>query len=253
MRTAFSKAEIESELASRFATAFKLQEKPPLAVMSTGIPEVDSLTGGLPRGAITEIFGSASSGRTSFMLAALVYATTHEEVCVLIDTNDAFDPVSAAEAGMNLERLLWIRCAANVEHAFKATDLLLQGGGFGIVILDIGDVVGKDARRIISSWWYRFRRVVENTPTAFVVIAEDSCVRSCASLALKLNREVDVWSSVNQRSDSVIFNHLSLVTPHPPANNPTHANLMSSMQLQISRQKPVHLGEGEVQFRAWAL
>ena len=72
MRTAFSKAEIESELASRFATAFKLQEKPPLAVMSTGIPEVDSLTGGLPRGAITEIFGSASSGRTSFMLAALV-------------------------------------------------------------------------------------------------------------------------------------------------------------------------------------
>ena len=154
---------------------------------------------------------------------------------------------------MNLERLLWIRCAANVEHAFKATDLLLQGGGFGIVVLDIGDVVGKDARRIISSWWYRFRRVVENTPTAFVVIAEDSCVRSCASLTLKLNREVDVWSSGNQRSDSVIFNHVSLVTPHPPANNPTHANLMSNMQFQISRQKPVHSGEGEVQFRARAL
>ena len=67
MRAAISKAEIESEVASRFATAFKLQEKPPVAVVSTGIPEVDSLTGGLPRGAITEIFGSASSGRTSFM------------------------------------------------------------------------------------------------------------------------------------------------------------------------------------------
>jgi hypothetical protein len=96
--------------------------------------EVDSLTGGLPRGAITEILGSASSGRTSFMISALAYATTHEEVCVLIDTNDTFDPISAAEAGLNLERLLWIRCAANVEHALKATDLLLQGGGFGIVI-----------------------------------------------------------------------------------------------------------------------
>ncbi len=202
MRAAISKAEIESEVSSRFATAFKLQEKPPVAVVSTGISEVDSLTGGLPRGAITEIFGPASSGRTSFMISTLAYATTNEEVCVLIDTNDTFDPISAAEAGLNLERLLWIRCAANVEHAFKATDLLLQGGGFGIVVLDIGDVVGTDARRIISSWWYRFRRVVENTPTALLVIAEDSCVRSCASLALKLNREVDVWSSVSQHDQN---------------------------------------------------
>ncbi len=253
MRAAISKAEIESEVSSRFATAFKLQEKPPVALISTGIPEVDSLTGGLPRGAITEIFGSASSGRTSFMISALANATTHEEVCVLIDTNDTFDPASAAEAGLNLERLLWIRCAANVEHAFKATDLLLQGGGFGIVVLDIGDVVRTEARRIISSWWYRFRRVVENTPTALLVIAEDSCVRSCASLALKLSREVDVWSSVSQASDPDVFNRLSLITPHPIINNPTHSNLISSVQLQISRQKPVHLGVGESQFRVQAL
>jgi len=252
MRAAISKAEIESEVSSRFTTAFKLKEKPPAAVVFTGISEVDSLTGGLPRGAITEIFGSASSGRTSFMISTLAYATSHEEVCVLIDTNDSFDPISAAEAGLNLERLLWIRCAANVEHAFKATDLLLQGGGFGIVVLDIGDVVGKDARRIISSWWYRFRRVVENTPTALLVIAEDSCVRSCASLALKLNREVDVWSSVIQTSDPEKFNGLSLVTSHHLTNNPTHSHLINSMQFQILRQKPVHLGAGEAQFRARA-
>lgn len=249
MRAAISKAEIESEVASRFATAFKLHEKPPAAVISSGIAEVDSLTGGLPRGAITEIFGSASSGRTSFMISTLAYATTHEEVCVLIDTNDTFDPSSAAEAGLNLERLLWIRCAANVEHAFKATDLLLQGGGFGIVVLDIGDVAGTEARRIISSWWYRFRRVVENTPTAFLVIAEDSCVRSCAALALKLNREVDVWSSVSQTSEPDILNQLSLVTPHSISNHPTHSNLISNIQFQISRQKPLHLGAEETQFR----
>jgi recombination protein RecA len=250
MRATITKAEIESEVASRFATAFKLQEKPPVSVVSTGIAEIDSLTGGLPRGAITEIFGSASSGRTSFMTSALAYATTHDEVCVLIDTNDTFDPSSAAEAGLNLERLLWIRCAANIEHAFKATDLLLQGGGFGIVVLDIGDVVGTDARRIISSWWYRFRRVIENTPTAFLVIAEDSCVRSCASLALKLNREIDVWSSISQISEPDIFNRHSLVTSRHLTNNPTHSNLINNIQFQISRQKPVHLGVGEIQFRA---
>lgn len=252
MRATISKAEIESEVAGRFATAFKLLEKPPAAVISTGIPEVDSLTGGLPRGAITEIFGTASSGRTSFMISALAHATLNEEVCGLIDTSDTFDPVSGLEAGLNLERLLWIRCAANVEHAFKATDLLLQGGGFGIVALDIGDVVGTEARRIISSWWYRFRRVVENTPTALLVIAEDSCVRSCASLALKLNREVDVWSSISQPSEPDVSNQLSLVTPHSLTSNLTHSNLLSSIQLQISRQKPVHLGVGEAKFRARA-
>jgi recA bacterial DNA recombination protein len=252
MRAAISKAEIESEVASRFASAFKLHEKPPVSVVSTGISEVDFLTGGFPRGGITEIFGSASSGRTSLMISALAHATTHEEVCVLIDTNDAFDPLSAAAAGLNLERLLWIRCAANIEHAFKATDLLLQGGGFGIVVLDIGDVVGTDARRIISSWWYRFRRVVENTPTALLVIAEDSCVRSCASLALKLNREVDVWSSVGQTADPDISKRLALVTPRPITNNPTHSNLLSNFQFRIWRQKPVHLSTGEAHFRVGA-
>jgi recombination protein RecA len=251
MRAVISKAEIESEVASRFATAFKLQEKPPVAVVSTGVTEIDSFTGGLPRGAITEIFGSASSGRTTLMISALAHATNHEEVCVLIDTNDTFDPRSAAEAGLNLERLLWVRCAANVEHAFKATDLLLQGGGFGIVVLDIGDVIGTDARRIISSWWYRFRRVVENTPTVLLVVAEDSCVRSCASLALMLNREMDVWSAVGQTTDPESFDRLSLVTPHAILK-PTHSNLISSMHFQISRRKPVYLGAGEAQFRARA-
>jgi len=241
MRTAISKAEIESEIASRFADAFKLHEKPPVApVMSTGIPEVDRLTGGLPRGAITEIFGLPSSGRTSFLLSTLAYATIHEEVCALVDTNDAFDPVSAAAAGVNLDQLLWIRGGAKMEQAFKAADLLLQGGGFGLVGLDISDVPPTDARRIISSWWYRFRRAVEKTPTAFVVIAADSCVRSCASMSLQMKREADVWCSPNQVWDSKVFKHLSLVrSSNPSSDNPTHSNLLSSLNFQVERHKPV--------------
>ena len=98
------------------------------------------------------------------MLSALAHATNHDEVCALVDTNNAFDPKSAAEAQINFERLLWIRCANNLEHAFKATDLLLQGGGFGLVVLDLGDVPAKNAKRIISSWWYRFRRTWKLPP-----------------------------------------------------------------------------------------
>lgn len=274
MRAAFSKAEIESEIVSRFGTAFKQREKSPGEGMSTGIPEVDSLTGGLPRGAITEIFGPASSGRTTFMLSTLAYSTNHEEVCALVDASDVLDPASATDASVVLNQLLWIRCASNVEHAFKATDLLLQGGGFGLVVLDIGDVPPRDARRIISSWWYRFRRIVETTPTAFVVIAQDSCVRSCASLTLEMKRNADVWSAVSNplslpdssyethsSRDSSPINFPSPVTPHlssaiyQPSKNhlqTTHSNLLIGMQLRVERQKPVHSGTQQIQFAARA-
>jgi len=266
MRTAFSKAEIESEIAGRFSDAFKLHEKPAVpAVISTGITEVDSLTGGLPRGAITEIFGLPSSGRTSFLLSAFAYATTHEEVCALVDTSDAFDPASAEAAGVDLDRLLWVRCAAKMEHAFKAADMLLQGGGFGLVGLDISDVPPQDARRIISSWWYRFRRTVEKTPTSLIVIAADSCVRSCASLTLQMKREAEGWYSISQTSDSSPSKHLSLVSPGsvpraiatasvPGAvatgrfNTPSHSNLMGGLHFQVVCQKPMVLSDNRMGF-----
>ena len=198
MMTAISKAEIESQVTARFSDAFKLHEKPATDhVMPTGVSEVDSFMGGLPRGAITEIFGLPSSGRTSFLLSALAQATRHDEVCALVDTNDNFDPLSAEAAGVKLDQLLWVRCASKMESAFKAADMLLQGGGFGLVGLDISDVPPQSARRIISSWWYRFRRAVEKTPTSFIVIATDSCVRSCASLALLLTRNTDIPPDLN--------------------------------------------------------
>src|SRR6185295_460695 len=133
MRAALSKTAIESQLTSRFGVdVFKLNDHGYGEVMSTGLPEIDALAGGFPRGAITEIYGSESSGRTSLMLSALAQATRHDEVCALVDTNDVLDPSSAVSAAVDLERLLWIRCAGNLEHSFKAIDLLLQGGGFGL-------------------------------------------------------------------------------------------------------------------------
>jgi hypothetical protein len=241
MRVALSKATFEAEITGRFGAAFT-QQKPPAEVMATGIAAVDAAMGGLPRGAITEIFGAPSSGRTSFMLSVLAHAASHKEACALIDTSDAFDPITATGMHLDLDRLLWIRCAANIEHAFKATDLLLQGGGFGLVFLDLGDVAGKDARRIISSWWYRFRRTVEKTPTILVVIAADSCVRSCATLALELTRDNEVWSSAVPT--------LQGLTTHSP--NPTHANLLTGIKVQLDRHRPLRLGERSAHFNAHA-
>src|SRR5215213_1829039 len=135
MRAAISKAEIEFDLASRFSDAFKVHEKAVVETLSAGIPEVDSLTGGLPRGAISEIFGPASSGRTSMMFSMLAHATTHDETCALVDTNDVFAPTAAVAADIDFDRLLWVRGAGNLEHAFKATALLLHACGLGLVIL----------------------------------------------------------------------------------------------------------------------
>ena len=79
MKAAFSKAELESDITRRFADAFKVHEKTVVETLSTGVEEIDTLTGGLPRGGISEIFGPASSGRTSLMFSMLAHATTHEE------------------------------------------------------------------------------------------------------------------------------------------------------------------------------
>ena len=90
--------------------ASRLEVRPSPEMVSSGIREIDALTGGLPRGCLSEICGSASSGRTSVLLAALAAATRREEVCALVDATDALDAVSAAAAGVDLERLLWVRC-----------------------------------------------------------------------------------------------------------------------------------------------
>src|SRR4051794_32832909 len=103
MRAAFSKAEIESDIASRFENAFGLQEKKATLTLATGISEVDHLTGGIPRGALSELFGPASSGRTSLLLSMLSYATSHDETCAIVDINDTFAPTSAASAGIDLD------------------------------------------------------------------------------------------------------------------------------------------------------
>src|SRR6185312_16131963 len=109
MKAALSKAELEADIASRFGDAFKVHEKTVVETLSSGVNEIDVLTGGLPRGAISEICGPASSGRTSLMYSMLAYATKHEETCALVDTNDVFAPTAATAADIDFNRLLWIR------------------------------------------------------------------------------------------------------------------------------------------------
>src|SRR5215510_13189549 len=80
-------------------------------LQSSGIAELDAvLEGGFPRGSIVELCGSPSSGRTSLALSLLAQATGGQEACAFVDVSDCLDPYSLAAAGVDLERLLWVRC-----------------------------------------------------------------------------------------------------------------------------------------------
>src|SRR5437763_3220726 len=116
MKAAITKKQIESVLADRFGNIFEQPEQPAVETLSTGIVDLDDVLHGFPRGAITEIHGASSSGRSSVMLATLAAATTQEEICAVIDCNDTFDLFSAANAGVDFNRMLWVRCDHNFER-----------------------------------------------------------------------------------------------------------------------------------------
>lgn len=161
----------------------------PRELLATGLSSLDRLIGGFPRGAISEIIGPESSGRTTLLYQLLQAATSNREICAYVDLADSFDPRTASWAGVGLAQLLWIRCHNNLEHALKAVDYLLHGGGFGVVTLDIG----RRREPLASSYWYRFRQPIEHTPTILVVIASETLARQCAALRLEMRSVRPRW------------------------------------------------------------
>jgi len=167
--------------------------------LPTGLAPVDALltqdqAQGFPRGAISEIVGTESSGRTTLVHSLLAASTAQLEVCAYIDTDDSFDPVSAAAAGVALSQLVWIRCGHNAGHALKAADYLLHAGGFGVIVLDLCQVPPRISNRIPISYWYRFRRAIENTPTILALVEKQPIAKSCATLMLDLQRKKTQWT-----------------------------------------------------------
>jgi recombination protein RecA len=190
-------------------------EVSPREMLASGVPNLDALTGGFPRGGITEIVGPESSGRTTLAHALLAAATTRGEICCHIDTSDAFDPVSAAQAGTVLSQLIWVRCGGHAEHAFKAADAILHAGGFGVVLLDLARISERAANRIPVSYWYRFRRAIENTSTVLALVEKNAMARSCASLLLDLKRDATYWRGA---AGFELFRGMEIgVTPRKPA------------------------------------
>lgn len=185
---------LRSQLQTRFDVPFEIRSRPDRIQLATGIPAIDRLTaGGIPRGTLTEICGAESTGRTALVFALLRQATQRGECCAWIDAEGAFDPASAVEAGVLLGQLLWVNCGGNAHHALQATDLLIQAGGFGLVVLDLADTPDANARRISLASWFRLRHAAERTGAALVAIERRINARSCSALQIEMRRKKALW------------------------------------------------------------
>jgi len=170
------------------------------SIGATGIDLLDaSLGGGFPRGQLSELVGARSSGRTSVLMTMLAAATGRGELTALVDALDTFDVESAAAAGVDLDRLLWIRghVVTNpgmcrdlnqraMEQAVKALTLVLQAGNFGLVAFDVADAPADAWRRLPFTTWLRLQRMVEGRLTICVLVGNEAMARSAAGLTLTL-------------------------------------------------------------------
>jgi hypothetical protein len=283
--------QIETALASRIPAALTPQPRVVYPVAETGIAGVDALLdGGIPVGAVTELTGLESSGRSSLAIAFVGRRTREGKVCAWIDVSNTLQPESAASAGVDLRRLLWVHCGGDpspsapqvkstftlpkeclippqpkrglysggwgghpraearglsaamrgviqpessasrgteplrrgrrepqtiqlpapssqkptapkaliqkpwnqLDRALRVTDLLLQGGGFSAIVLDMGSIAPEYGSRVPLATWFRYRAAAERTQSSILLLTQHPCAKSSAGLVLRL-RPTDAW------------------------------------------------------------
>jgi recombination protein RecA len=301
--------QIETSLAQRIPAALSPVPHVVRLVAEIGIPPVDELLhGGLPLGSITEVVGAECSGRTSLALSFIARMTQAGKVCAWVDVSNALQPESAASAGVDLSRLLWVRCGvasegrphearlsgftlpktylvpppikkglhgggfgphprmetnglseairgllkpeaiaarcaepqrrmkpeaqpfeptsppvaiatrrpgfsgkpwSRIEQALHVTDLLLQAGGFGAVVLDMGSIAPEFASRVPLATWFRYRAAAERSQASILLLTQHSCAKSSAGLVLRLQAgdalqdEATVFAGMSYRVEAI--------------------------------------------------
>jgi hypothetical protein len=144
----------------------------------------------IARGEITEIVGRPSSGRTSLLLDCLRDATQRGAVTALVDADETFDPTAAARAGVDLRRVLWVRCGKRRDRALRAADLLVRCPGFAVVALDLGE----RPPRLPLTLAFRLRLAVRRSGCALLILASRRITGAGATLAVQTVRQALEWS-----------------------------------------------------------
>jgi RecA/RadA recombinase len=175
-----------------------------LRPLATGIVAIDALLGGgFPRGQLSQLYGPASSGRSGLLLALMAQVTRGGGLVALVDALDSLDPASAAASGVDLPRLLWLRGPRGVDEdappklladATAAVATLAGSGLFDLVALDV--VATAQARRTLPhTTWLRLQRLVEDTATALVLVADAHVACAARGVSLVLEPAGVRWSA----------------------------------------------------------
>lgn len=326
MHSAYAiRQQIEATLAKKIPSALTPRPCVIRQITPTGVDDLDDvLSGGLPIGALSELVGPECSGRTSVALSFIARITQLGYVCAWLDVSNAFDPISAAASGVDLARVLWVRCDASHKHrqkteskfclpdkylvpasakkglhgggfgphprseannlshavreflgpesiaprcaepqnrkrpqpqifephsrhrvanrdrpsqpigpwsrmeqAMRSADLLLQGGGFMAIVLDLGSITPECASRIPLATWHRYRAAAERTQSSFVLLSQYACAKSSAELRLRfqpgtaLREETTVFTGMNYGIE-VVHQRFTRAANIIPLRKPPH-------------------------------
>ena len=166
------------------------------APLPTAVPALDRLlAGGLPRGGLVEFVGRRTSGRFSVVVAALAAATGVGEAAALVDLGDSLDPQAAAAAGVDVERLLWIR-PRTLKQALAAAEMAL-GTGFPLVALDLGQPPIPGGRGV-EAVWLRLARAARAQGGALLVSSPYRVSGTAAAAVVAAQRPRAAWRSHGQ-------------------------------------------------------
>jgi recombination protein RecA len=296
--------QVEGALANKIPSALTPVARMVRPVVSSGIETLDAvLNGGFPVGTMSEITGPECSGRTSLAHSFVARVIEGGKVAAWIDVSDTFDAASAAAAGIDLRRLLWVRCGVietpqteqvrefvlpnaylipatpkkglhgggcgthprseakglssavsgllqteplsprcaeaqrearptqvtyasvsqsvvsptqrrsalnpyqRIEQGLKSADLILQAGGFGAVVLDLGSIAPEFVSRVDLATWHRYRVAAERTQSSIVLLTQYVCAKSSAELLLRLHpaamlrEEATVFSGTQPKAE----------------------------------------------------
>jgi hypothetical protein len=150
----------------------------------------------LRQGAMTELVGPLSSGRTSVLTRCLRMVTRTGGLAALVDVDHAFDPGSAAEAGVDLRRVLWVRGEGRRRDALRAVDLLARCPGFVLVALDLGE----SSPRLSLNAAFRLRSAARRSGIAVLIVGARRVLGGAATLSVRTRRERLAWAGPSARA-----------------------------------------------------
>ncbi len=165
-------------------------------VVSTRFPPLDGLlNGGIPRGALTEIVGSPTSGATTLALQVIAAAQIEQDAAVYLDLATAFDPDYAANCGVHFNDFLLLHppFALSLDILFD----VIASGIPGVVVFNTFPILSFSEHRQLATVLTRLHPLLRRSRCALLVLIpafpDHKGLTPVAALRILVTREAWVY------------------------------------------------------------